>query len=127
LVVNADSNQMRQVLLNLLHNSAEAMAGQEGTRCIKIAGEMYLSQQAVKALPFATLSVTDNGPGISPITAAGIFEPFSTSKTQGTGLGLAISYRIMEAHNGSITCETPLQGGCRFVVRLPVLGKPENI
>ena len=127
LVVNADSNQMRQVLLNLLHNSAEAMAGQEGTRCIKIAGEMYLSQQAVKAVSFATLSVTDNGPGISPITAAAIFEPFSTTKPQGTGLGLAISYRIMEAHNGSITCEMPSQGGCRFVVRLPVLRKPGDL
>lgn len=112
LVLQADANQIRQVLLNLLHNAAEAMAGQVGAM-IRIAGK----KRGVE--PFAVLSVTDNGPGIAPVIAAGLFEPFSTTKPQGTGLGLAISYRIIEAHGGSIVCESPRQGGCRFVIKLP--------
>lgn len=116
LMVTVDPNQIRQVLLNLLHNSAEAMAGQGGERSINITGEIEFSGDA----PFAILSVTDNGPGISPAAAIGIFEPFSTTKAQGTGLGLAVSYRILEAHGGSITFESPPHGGCSFIIKLPV-------
>lgn len=121
LLVKADSNQMRQVLLNLLHNAAEAMAEQERGGCIIIAGKFEFSPKTDLTPSFAMLSITDNGPGISPEAVTGIFEPFSTSKPQGTGLGLAICYRIMEAHGGNITFESPPQGGCSFVVRLPVV------
>jgi signal transduction histidine kinase len=84
-------------------------------------GKIEFSEHIAKSPSFIALSITDNGPGISPAAEACMFEPFSTTKPQGTGLGLAISYRIMEAHSGSITCETPSQGGCRFTVRLPAL------
>jgi len=69
--------------------------------------------------PAVLISVTDNGKGIDAETAKHVFEPFWTSKADGTGLGLAIIYRIIEAHGGSISVESPPAGGCRFTITLP--------
>jgi two-component system sensor histidine kinase PilS (NtrC family) len=66
------------------------------------------------------ISVTDSGKGIDAETAKHIFEPFWTSKDNGTGLGLAIIYRIIEAHGGSISVDSPATGGCCFTIMLPV-------
>ena len=68
-----------------------------------------------------SIAITDNGVGIEEDAAQHLFEPFWTTKPAGTGLGLAISYRIVEAHGGTLTVESPPGGGCRFVITLPVL------
>lgn len=68
-----------------------------------------------------SIGITDNGVGIEEDAAQHLFEPFWTTKPAGTGLGLAISYRIVEAHGGTLTVESPPGGGCRFVITLPVL------
>jgi len=65
------------------------------------------------------ISVTDSGKGIAAETARHVFEPFWTTKADGTGLGLAIVYRILEAHGGSISVDSPADGGCRFTIILP--------
>lgn len=115
--INADANQMRQVMANLLNNSAEAISGRgeitigayfEAVHCSK----MIMEDQSV-------ITVSDNGSGITDDVAAHLFEPFWTTKNNGTGLGLAITYRIIEEHGGSIRAESSSSGGCRIVLRLP--------
>lgn len=117
LSVSADPNQLRQVLINLLHNAAEA-AEQPG--CIKIEASFQMSgADGSRNTPATVITVTDNGPGMSEESIIHLFEPFWTTKPEGTGLGLAIIYRIVQAHGGDIRVETPTDGGCRFVITLP--------
>ncbi|HEX9079751.1 MAG TPA: ATP-binding protein, partial [Desulfuromonadaceae bacterium] len=116
--VRADINQLRQVLLNLLRNAAEAMTG---SGRVEIAAHFQLSgADGFRKAPAAVITVTDSGSGIDAETAAHLFEPFWTTKQDGSGLGLAISYRIIEAHGGTITAESPPDGGCRFTIMLPI-------
>lgn len=118
MALHADPNQLRQVMLNMLQNSADAMKG-DGNIHIE---SCYLLRgaDAYKKTPVIRICITDTGPGISKEAAQHLFEPFWTSKAEGTGLGLAISYRIIEAHGGSIFAETPEDGGCRFIITFPV-------
>jgi two-component system sensor histidine kinase PilS (NtrC family) len=117
--LNCDPNQLRQVLLNILHNSADAMKSSgriEIESCYLLRGS-----DAYKKSPIVQLCITDTGEGLNIEAAQHLFEPFWTTKAEGTGLGLAISYRIIEAHGGSISVETPENGiGCRFKITLPM-------
>jgi len=116
--VRADVNQLRQVLLNLLHNAAAAMP--DGGR-IEIGARLQQNgADGSRRTPAAVITVTDSGTGISAEAAAHLFEPFWTTKPDGSGLGLAITYRIIEAHNGTIVADSPPGGGCRFTITLPV-------
>ncbi|HXE98501.1 MAG TPA: ATP-binding protein [Dongiaceae bacterium] len=107
--VSVDPNQLQQVMINLLQNAADAMSGE---------GEIRIECSFTQAT--ANISITDNGTGISKDAAQHLFEPFWTTKPAGTGLGLAISYRIIEAHGGNLSIESPPAGGCRFVITLPL-------
>ena len=107
--VTVDPNQFHQVFMNLLQNAADAMPG---------GGEVRIGCSTTPDT--VRISITDNGNGIAQDALQHIFEPFWTTKSAGTGLGLAISYRIIEAHGGSLSVETPPDGGCRFVIALPV-------
>jgi two-component system sensor histidine kinase PilS (NtrC family) len=116
--IRADFHQISQVLMNLLHNSADAMP--EGGS-IAIEARFVLSgADGFRKSPAVLVSVTDSGKGIDAETARHVFEPFWTSKAEGTGLGLAVIYRIIEAHGGSISVESPSSGGCCFTIMLPV-------
>jgi two-component system, NtrC family, sensor kinase len=109
-----DETQIRQVILNLIRNAREAMAG---------GGELGV---AVKALrppeppEILEISVKDSGRGMDDETREHLFEPFFTTKRHGTGLGLAITQEIVEAHGGKIRCERQEPRGTRFVIELPV-------
>ena len=105
-----DPNQLHQVFINLLQNAADAMPD---------GGEIRIEFSATPTV--ASISITDTGNGIPEDAAQHLFEPFWTTKPAGTGLGLAISYRIIEAHGGSLSVESPPAGGSRFVIALPVL------
>ncbi len=105
-----DPHKLRQVLVNLVKNAAEA-AGPGGRVEIEVAGEGDLVR----------LSVSDDGPGLSEEVRAHLFEPFFTRKDGGTGLGLAVSKGIVEAHRGSLGAESPPGGGARFSMVLPAL------
>lgn len=116
--LNADPNQFRQVIINILQNSAEAM--NRGGKIEVDSCYLLRGSDAYKKTPVIRISITDTGPGISEEAAQHMFEPFWSTKSDGTGLGLAISYRIIAAHGGTISVETPEGCGCRFIITLPV-------
>ncbi len=131
--VPLDPGQIRQVLLNLIRNAAEAMPG-GGT--IRIAARSVDSStgQPVTSEPqsdqsrnrridgssFVEIEVLDTGPGVPAEDRERIFEPFFTTKEGGTGLGLAIARQIAQDHGGSLTCENSPGGGATFHLILPV-------
>ena len=108
-VVQADPEQLKLVLLNLLINSAQAMEGQ---------GEITVQARLVPG--WHELRIIDQGAGIPPHVHEQMFEPFFTTKHRGTGLGLPTARRILEGHGGSIRLDCPPGGGTTAVVRLPV-------
>jgi signal transduction histidine kinase len=102
-------DQLRQVLLNLVINAAEAMS--EG-------GDLTITSTCQDNK--VSIGFSDTGPGVSPEDAKKIFEPFYTTKSTGTGLGLAISYGIVERQGGRITVESEPGHGATFTVQLPI-------
>jgi signal transduction histidine kinase len=106
--VNADPDQLRQVLVNLALNALDAMPG---------GGELTIEVRADG--PDATVRVSDTGPGIAADFRGRLFEPFASTKDTGLGLGLVICRRIVEDHGGTIAAEDRPGGGARFSVRLP--------
>jgi len=107
--VEGHPQKLRQVVLNLVKNAAEA-AGPGGRV------EVRLSTPPAGGVE---VRVTDSGPGLTPEARGKLFEPFFTTKPTGTGLGLAVSLGIVQAHGGSLEAESPPGGGARFVIRLP--------
>lgn len=110
-----DRDQIKQVVLNLLHNALHAMPN-GGSLSIKT-GEHQKNDQH-----WVMMAVQDSGKGITPNDLARIFEPFFTTKADdgGTGLGLAVSYGIISDHNGFIDVDSaPNEGAC-FNVWLPL-------
>jgi len=107
-VITADAQQIRQVLLNLLINGAQAMQGR---------GDIHVAVSAVGG--GCELRIHDQGPGISREAREHLFEPFFTTKHRGTGLGLATARRILDAHGGRLTLESPSSGGTIAVVWVP--------
>lgn len=110
LVVAADPEQLRQVLLNLLLNSLDAV-GANGR--IEVAASLDLSSRQ------AIIQVVDTGPGIPETIRSTLFDPFVSSKPSGTGLGLTICRRIIENHGGTITADNRPGSGARFRIQLP--------
>jgi two-component system sensor kinase FixL len=109
-LVLADKVQVQQVLLNLMRNAIEAMAGSPRR-------DLLLSTAADDAM--AVINVADTGPGIDADMAAQLFQPFVTTKPQGMGVGLSISRTIVEAHGGRIWTESNPGGGTIFRFTLP--------
>ena len=107
--VEHDSDQIHQVILNLLLNSVQAI---EGAGLVRV----LLAAKKDKAL----ISVTDSGRGISPEHLPFIFRPFYTTKGNGTGLGLSLARRIVEDHHGRIEVQSEMGKGTEFLITLPV-------
>ena len=101
--------KLRQILLNLVKNAAEA-AGKGGRVDVRLAA----TEES------ATISVADTGPGIDAAARDRLFEPFFTTKQRGTGLGLAVSQAIARAHKGTIEIGDAPSGGALFMLRLPI-------
>jgi len=116
LIALVDSDQIKQVFINVLLNAADAMR-QGGA--IEIDAGMTVMPTTGK--PAVRISFSDNGCGIEPENIEKIFDPFFTTKRDsgGTGLGLAVSHRIIENHGGTITIESRVGEGTRVVVTLP--------
>jgi two-component system, NtrC family, sensor histidine kinase HydH len=109
-IVEADADQMQQLLVNLALNALDAMP-RGGRLEVSLGAPMHGQIE---------LRVRDTGPGIAPELLPRLFEPFVSSKETGLGLGLVVSRRIAESHGGNLWVTNPPHGGACFVLRLPV-------
>jgi len=110
-IVEVVPEQIKQVFLNLILNSIDAMPN---------GGKLTFSTCHNPEDKFVVASIADTGTGIPPHLLAQISEPFFTTKETGTGLGLSISYSIIEAHGGWIDVQSKPDEGCCFLINLPV-------
>jgi signal transduction histidine kinase len=132
--LEADADQLRAVLVDLVVNALEAMADGRGTR-------LALTVRARDADPESTpvrvgsdgaaraalareivLEVADDGPGVPPELRDRVFHPFFTTKQSGSGVGLAMAQKIAVAHGGSLELDSQPSRGCTMTVRLPAAG-----
>ena len=113
--VSIDHNQMKQVLLNLIHNALQAMPK---------GGELLVATSTAQReeRDWVVRSVRDSGVGIKPADQNRIFEPFFTTKGDrgGTGLGLSVTYGIVTDHGGVIELSSEPNKGSIFSVWLPI-------
>ena len=111
--VAGDEGLLRQALLNLARNAAEA--------CDLKGGQVILRGETVRGgdSGFQRITVTDNGSGIAEAVRPNLFRPFFTTKPQGTGLGLAVVQKIIVQHGGQVEARNRPEGGAAFIVTLP--------
>lgn len=118
-MVQADRDQMVQVLTNLVQNGLEAAGSvRSDPRVVVTVGPVANEKDKVRIV------VRDNGPGVAEAMVPKLFQPYATTKEKGTGLGLAIVQRIVFEHGGEITYRTAKKGGAVFEIWLPVSGPP---
>lgn len=114
-LVECDSSQIQQVILNLVMNGAQAMQSSGGGRLI-IRTRLIPQDESVE------LTVQDTGEGIAPENLSKIFDPFFTTKAEGkgVGLGLAVLYGIVKAHEGEVEVVSQRNQGTTFTITLPL-------
>ena len=113
--IDADPEQLKEVLVNLMVNACEAIE-KGGNIVIHEDKNTTPSGESV-----AIIRVSDNGPGIPAAIRQKVFEPFFTTKEEGTGLGLSIVARIIEEHGGSMAVESIEGQGATFIISLPIM------
>jgi len=121
--VPCNPEQLNQVFLNLIINSAHAIASQKKKSNGKIIISTWKENSAILC------SIADDGPGMPIEVQKHIFEPFFTTKSpgNGTGLGLSISYDIIvQKHHGALNVQCPAEGGTIFTIKLPVMINKEK-
>ncbi|MCG8422749.1 MAG: ATP-binding protein [Proteobacteria bacterium] len=118
--VRVDHDQLRQALLNLLRNAAEAVA-EHGGGTVTLGSRRIRDEEA----DLVELSVGDTGPGIPEEIISRLFDPFVSSKEGGTGLGLALTHQIIREHGGEIRVESASDRGAVFVIALPASRNPD--
>lgn len=118
--VRGNASQLKQVLINIIVNAAEAMHGN---------GTLTITSSASPDRKWVTLEFTDTGEGIKEENLTRIFDPFFTTKDvgKGTGLGLSTSYGIVESHGGKIRVKSKVGEGTTFTVELPIVPETQPI
>ncbi len=125
--VNADPDQVGQVLMNLAVNAEQAMP--DGGSLTIATANIYLDEAYCRSYPeihpgdYVLLTVSDTGHGMEKETLEHIFDPFFTTKGvgKGTGLGLAMVYGIVRQHGGLVTCDSEPNEGATFKIYLPAI------
>ncbi len=121
MIANGDEGLLKQVFINLIRNAIQAMPK---------GGDLKIETQKNRELEkspdqndyyrqFISITVADQGNGISKENLANVFNPFFTTKDHGTGLGLSISHNIVKAHQGTINVESEEGQGTRFIINMP--------
>jgi PAS domain S-box-containing protein len=113
--VAGDEGLLRQALLNLARNGAEACIEAEGGGTVVLRGEVVRGGES----GFQRITISDNGPGIPDTALPNLFRPFFTTKPNGTGLGLAVVQKIIVQHGGQVEARNLPRGGAAFIVTLP--------
>jgi signal transduction histidine kinase len=116
LFVQADPEQLKQVLINLIQNAAESI-GKNGQ--ITLSARRASARLSGHLTPVVILEIEDNGKGISSEVQKRLFDPFFSTKEGGTGLGLSIAARIVQKHGGALEFQTQVNHGTKFGVVLP--------
>jgi signal transduction histidine kinase len=114
--IKADAAQIKQVLINLVQNAADAI-GKNGL--VKLRARQDRKRIANVETNVVVLEVTDNGKGIPPEVQQRLFDPFFTTKETGTGLGLSIAVGIVHRHGGALQYQTQVDYGTTFGIILP--------
>jgi PAS domain S-box-containing protein len=114
--VAGDEGFLRQALLNLVRNAAEASEGAANGARVLLRGETVRGNDT----SFQRITIFDNGAGISPAARDKLFHPFFTTKAKGTGLGLAVVQKIVVQHGGQVRARNRPEGGAAFIVTLPM-------
>jgi len=114
--VRADERMLRQAILNLLRNAAEAISEESTKRSVfvRVHQENDPAQNQ-----WTVIEIKDTGSGIPPEQLQKIFIPFFTTKPKGHGVGLALTHRVITQHGGTLTAANALDGGALFVIKLP--------
>jgi signal transduction histidine kinase len=113
--ITGNQDELRQVFLNLVMNSIDALQQMEGERKIWISSSLIDDEM--------TISICNNGPQIQQETINAIFEPFYTTKELGTGIGLFICKKLIEKHDGKIMCQSSAEQTV-FTIQLPLTTVP---
>lgn len=125
-LVEADASQIRQVVMNLVINAADAMEGRTGAVTITTRHQTFgaSGSPGVPKIPagsYVRLEVADSGAGMDAETQVRMFDPFFTTKFTGRGLGLAAVHGIVQAHGGLIRVQSAIGVGTTVTVLLPAL------
>lgn len=115
-MVSIDVKQVKQVILNIVKNSLDAVEEISASRRGRI--EINLSSDG----QYVAITIRDNGKGMDKTTLSRLFDPFFTTKEAGTGLGLSVSYRIIRNHGGNIRVNSQVGNGTEFIIYLPLAG-----
>lgn len=114
LYVSIDVKQLKQVILNMIKNSLDAVNSEQSGRRGKI--NIYVNSDG----KYVEIAIKDNGYGMDKLTMSKLFDPFFTTKQTGTGLGLSVSYRIIRNHGGNIRVNSTEGVGTEFTIYLPL-------
>jgi signal transduction histidine kinase len=115
-----DEALIRQALLNLVRNGAQAAASAGAVATVKISGSL----EDLGGRKWQRICVADNGAGIPDVDLPKIFLPFYTTKSEGTGLGLAVVQKVALQHGGTIEARNREDGGAEFLLWLPLRQEP---
>jgi two-component system, cell cycle sensor histidine kinase and response regulator CckA len=128
--VCGDPGQIKQIIMNLISNGADAVGEKQGVVSIKLSeaalrkdeleNYSHITNKVLKEGRYAQLEVSDNGNGMSRETIANIFDPFFTTKFTGRGLGLSAVLGILRSHEGGIAIESAEGAGTIFRIIVPV-------
>jgi two-component system, NtrC family, sensor histidine kinase PilS len=114
--VAGDEGLLRQALLNLVRNAAEACVDGATGGLVVLKGEIVRTDGGGSQ----RILVLDNGPGIAEESLGKLFRPFYTTKSDGTGLGLAVVQKIIVQHGGQVEARNRREGGAAFTITLPL-------
>lgn len=134
-VIMADPVQVNQVFLNLCLNASQSMENRDGEiilscETLDLKGEKLHEFPELKSGKHIKISVSDNGPGISPDILDRIFDPYFTTKDigKGSGIGLAVVHGIVKNHHGAVTVKSCLGEGTTFDILFPLVSlEPEAV
>jgi two-component system, cell cycle sensor histidine kinase and response regulator CckA len=125
LAVRSDPAQLRQVLLNLINNARDALAGRGGEITVRASAQHVTGEPhphdilSPSAGSYVAIDVEDDGPGMDNETRRHVFEPFFTTKQRGHGLGLAAVVGIVRAHGGGVRVISSPGTGAKFQILWP--------